>query len=334
MTYTSIAISELKKLAVQILVQKGASEQEAEIVAEDYLDADLRGRSSHGFASFSTAVEAFENRGKYQVERFEGSVLSIHGNGDSGHLVARDAIDLSLQRLQSQKVLAVGISDITRFNCPGAIARYGAERGAVTLVWEYGGKNLMVPHGGKQAAVSTSPFGIGIPHTDPLFVVDIALSERAIGFVELAKLKGEPIPETWGVDREGRPTADPHQVAAVNPFGGYKGFALALAFEILSGALVGVPIGSKGSLGRRGALILLIDPTLFGQSTEAFRDQVVAFLQEVTGTPAVDPSVPVTYPGQGSEARVRAQLEQGVLTLPEPVITQIRNWAEAAVQAR
>lgn len=326
----TIGIEELKELATRILLAKGASEREARVVVDDYLDAELRGRHSHGFASFGVAVSAFGGKGAYRAVQSKGPILQIEGNGDCGHVVAREAIDLALSDPERPKVQAIGIRGITRFNCPGVIARYGAERGAVTLVWEYGGKNFMIPHGGTEAALSTNPLGIGIPHTDPPFVVDIALSEKAIGFVELAKLSGEAIPESWGVDEKGRATTDPHRVAAVKPYGGYKGYALALAFEILSGPLVGAAVGSKGSLGERGALILLIDPTAFGQTAGEFREQVAALLREIGESAPADPARPVVYPGQASARRAADTLSSGRLSLPVSVLEHLRRWGEEA----
>ncbi|MEK8132251.1 Ldh family oxidoreductase [Paenibacillus filicis] len=324
----TIQIDELKNLATRILLAKGATEREARIVVDDYLDADLRGRTSHGFLSFGVALSSFDARGAYRAAPSKGPVLHIEGHGDVGHIVARDAIDLALSDPDRPKVQAIGISGISRFNCPGVIARYGAQQGLVTLVWEYGGKNLMIPHGGTEAALSTNPLGIGIPHTDPLFVVDIALSERAIGLVEVAKLSGQSIPESWGVDEKGQATTDPYRVAAVKPYGGYKGYALALAFEILTGPLVGTGAGSKGSLNDRGALILLIDPTAFGQTAEAFREQVTDLLREIGESPPADPAQPVAYPGQASDRRAAEVLSSGQLSLPISAIDNLRSWAE------
>jgi ureidoglycolate dehydrogenase (NAD+)/L-2-hydroxycarboxylate dehydrogenase (NAD+) len=330
---STIGIEELKELATRILLSKGASEKEAGIVVSDYLDAELRGRHSHGFASFGVAVSAFEDKGTYRVVQSKGPVLQIEGNGDSGHVVAREAIDLALSDPERPKVQAIGIRGITRFNCPGVIARYGAERGVVTLVWEYGGKNFMIPYGGTRAALSTNPLGIGIPHTDPPFVVDISLSEKAFGFVELAKLRGEAIPESWGVDENGRTTTDPNHVAAVKPYGGYKGYALALAFEILSGPLVGAAVGTKGSLGERGALILLIDPTAFGQTVDDFREHVTALLREICDSAPADPARPVVYPGQASSRRVADALSAGYLSLPVSVLENLRRLGEEALRS-
>lgn len=314
------------------LTRKGASTEEAEIVFDDYLDAELRGRTSHGFAAFSIALSAFPKRGSYEVVGLQGSVLLIEGNGDCGHVVARRAVDLALEHLPKTKIMAVGLRNITRFNCPGSIARYAAEKGSIALVLEYGGQNFMVPYRGRTAALSNNPIGIAFPGTDPLFVLDVATSERAFGYVALAKVIGETIPSNWGVDDNGQPTSDPFSVVAVNPFGGYKGYGLALAFEILSGALVGVPIGTEGTLARRGAFIVLIDPTIYGHSADSFAKQVTDFLNEVTSVAPCTPEQTVTYPGQRGEQSRREKLLVNSLNLPASVIEEIKAAGQGGVQ--
>jgi ureidoglycolate dehydrogenase (NAD+) len=332
MNQVQISIDELRQICMAALVEKGASIEEAEIVFDDYLDAELRGRTSHGFAVFSIALSAFPKKGSYEIVGLQGSVLLIEGNGDCGHVVARRAVDLALKHLPKTKIMAVGLRNITRFNCPGSIARYAAERGSIALVLEYGGQNFVVPYGGRTAALSTNPIGIAFPRTDPLFVLDIATSERAGGYVLLAKIVGDTIPSNWGLDDNGRSTSDPSSVVAVNPFGGYKGYGLALAFEILSGALVGVPIGSEGTLSRRGAFIVLIDPTIYGHSADSFAKQVTNFLNEVTSVAPRTPGQIVTYPGQRGEQSRREKLSVNSLSLPAAIIEEIKNAGQGGIR--
>lgn len=319
-----ISLDELKNICVQSLIKKGATPYEANIVFEDYLDAELRGRASHGFASFGVALGAFPHQGTFEVVNTAFSSITIEGHGDTGHVVARRGIDLGLKNLPNAKVCAIGLRNITRFNCPGSIARYAAKKGAIAIVLEYGGKNFMVPYGGKSAALSTNPIGIAIPDTDPLFVLDIATSERAIGYVALAKETHSSIPENWGVDQEGKATTNPSELRAMNAFGGYKGSSLAMAFEILSGALVGVPIGASGDLAKRGAFILLLDPTIFGQTKEEFQTKVSQFLKEIIHTSPQDETTPVTYPGQLGETKLQKHLKEGAIFLPKTVIENLK----------
>jgi LDH2 family malate/lactate/ureidoglycolate dehydrogenase len=331
METVSVAIKELKNnLCLPPLLRRGATAEDAEFVFDDYLDAEIRGRASHGFVSFNVALSQFPKQGTFQIAKQTETCVEIEGNGDCGHTVARKATDLGIDAVTQSGIFAIGLRNITRFNCPGSIARHAGKKGKIALVLEYGGKNFMVPHDGKRPALSTNPLGIAIPTgAGAMFVLDIATSERAIGYVALAKLMGETIPETWGVDENGDPTDNPSAFAATRPFGGYKGYALSLAFEILAGALVGVPIGSKGQLARRGALILLIDPTVFGHSEGSFSRQVSEFLAEVTRTPSVS-GKPITYPGQRGEERHQEAMRHGAVELPAAVYEQLKTLSRQA----
>ena len=315
----TIELSQLEERCIAALVAKGAPKKVAALVYEDYLDAEARGRASHGFASFDVALGAFPTQGKAEIVNHGASSLTIDGNGDTGHWAARLGIDTAMPRLEKVGIYAIGIRNITRFNTPGPVARHAAKQGAIALVFEYGGANFIVPPGGTQTAVSTNPIGIAIPGTDPLFVLDIATSERALGYVTIAGMAGRKLPKSWAVGADGLPTTDPKAVVGLNPFGGYKGFGLALAAEILSGALTGVPIGSKGSLARRGATIVLIAPSVFCEPATEFGERARRFLAEVTQTPVRDDAPPVTYPGAGSEERFQQVMAAGTIDLPEPV---------------
>ena len=72
-------------------------------------------------------------------------------------------------------------------------------------------------------------------------------SQVARGHILKAARLGEPIPEGWAVDAEGRPTTDPEAAidGSLLPLGGDKGFALALLVEVLSGVLAGAAVGPE-----------------------------------------------------------------------------------------
>jgi LDH2 family malate/lactate/ureidoglycolate dehydrogenase len=224
-----------------------------------------------------------------------------------------------MPHLPEQRAYVVGVSDVTRVNCPGVIARHGAERGVITLVFEYGGKNLMAAHGGTEPALSTNPLALGIPGTSPLFLLDIATSERALGYVSLAKLSGERIPQHWATNVAGESTTDPTDVHSLRPFGGYKGYGLALAIELLAGVLTGTPVGARGSLDNRGVFMLLLSPTVFGLQGDDFADAAQKFLDEVVASGNVEGEGLVSYPGRASAERWDSAMASKSVSLPSPV---------------
>ncbi|WP_185897103.1 Ldh family oxidoreductase [Paenibacillus zeisoli] len=326
MGYVTVKIDQLRRIGVQALVNNGLSEEEASYTFEDYLEAELRGRQSHGLSFIKSLFTRLETRGRYEVVRFENSYLHIQGNSDLGHVVARKAIDMALEKLPVSKSITIGISDVYRFNSTGLIAKYAAEKGAIAIVSAYGGNLVMAPVGALEKVVNNTPLGIAIPYTDPMFLLDMSMSTKAWGHITLARKNGEEeVPSDWGTDADGIPTTEPAEIKTLTPFGKYKGFALALALEILSGALVRVPIGNLGEDARRGIVIHLIDPTIFGHTVESFAEQVKVFLKGIQEVPTNDPSVEIFYPGQRSYESYKRQIEANEMEIHESILRFLQN---------
>src|SRR6267142_1742459 len=84
--------------------------------------------------------------------------------------------------------------------------------------------------------------GLGLvvgPHANR-FAIDMATSAAAYGKIEIARRRGEPIPEGWAVDSEGRDTTNPNDMVeggALLPLGsdrdrgGHKGYGLAIMVD-------------------------------------------------------------------------------------------------------
>jgi hypothetical protein len=71
-----IPIDEIKNLCVRILMSHELTEEEATIISDDYLDAEMRGKPSHGLKAFSVVVEDSKNRGKASCTKGMG-ILAI-----------------------------------------------------------------------------------------------------------------------------------------------------------------------------------------------------------------------------------------------------------------
>src|SRR5581483_5718043 len=90
----------------------------------------------------------------------------------------------------------------------------------------------------------------------------------AEGKVRVALAKGEKIPPTWVVDRDGKPTTDPAKLydgGALLTFGEHKGFALALLAEVLAGIVSGADVPSFPTYTQleNGAFLLAVDQSFF-----------------------------------------------------------------------
>jgi LDH2 family malate/lactate/ureidoglycolate dehydrogenase len=118
------------------------------------------------------------------------------------------------------------------------------------MYFAVGNANHLPPWGGVEMLLSTNPIAVAIPAgKEPPIVLDMATTVAAFGKVKTKAQRGEPMPEGWMIDREGRPLTDPKRVheGFLLPLGGheagYKGYGMALVFGILAGTLNDAAMG-------------------------------------------------------------------------------------------
>ena len=320
-----VDIEELKNLCQGVLKKSGLSVDEAAIITDDYIDAELRGKPSHCLASFSMVVNDAQNRGILSVSSERGPVILFDGNGDIGRLVAYKAVDWAESVCQEFGIAVAGMKNIKRFATPGTVAWRAAKKGMISLVFEYGGKAFMAPYGGSDAVMSTNPIGIGIPTLHEPIILDMASSERAFFFISLAQKLGMDIPPTWGVDKDGKSTTDPSKVNAIPPFGGYKGYGLAFMLEILTGPFLGVNVGLSGDLSQRGALCFFLSPSMFGVSFNDFHSRVQQFISDIKSSRLAEGHEHIFIPGEKGEGNRNKCIEEGVIELDEETYNVLKS---------
>jgi (2R)-3-sulfolactate dehydrogenase (NADP+) len=135
---------------------------------------------------------------------------------------------------------------------------------------------VLAPPGGRAAVVGTNPLAVAAPVPDgPPVVCDLSTSQVSRGAIMRAAQQGVEIPAGWALDAVGEPTCDATAALAgtLVPLGGAKGFALAVAIEVLTGALLGPAVGPEvadffgDGLDRPqdvAHLVLVLDPAAFG----------------------------------------------------------------------
>ncbi|AFV77384.1 Ldh family oxidoreductase [Thermus oshimai] len=323
----------LRGFAEEVLKRAGADGPSAEAVAWALLEADLRGVGSHGLLRLPVYVRRLEaglvNPSPRLAPEVRGPVALLDGAHGFGPRVALEAARLAARLAQAHGVGAVAVRRSTHFGMAGLYAETLAQEGLVALVTTNAEPDV-VPYGGREKALGTNPIAFAAPAPQGVVVGDLATSQAAMGKVFLARKRGERIPPDWGVDREGRPTEDPHAVHALLPLGGPKGYALALLVEVLSGVLAGA--GVTHGIGRMydewdrpqdvGHFFLALDPEAF-LGREAFLERMGRLWAELKATPPAPGFPEVLLPGE-LEARRRAQALREGLELPEEVVAELK----------
>ncbi|MFN3209936.1 MAG: Ldh family oxidoreductase [Roseovarius sp.] len=135
---------------------------------------------------------------------------------------------------------------------------------------------VVAPPGGKSRVIGTNPISFAVPDGKGgvAMLFDQSTTTVALGKITMAKAAGEPIPEGWAVDAEGRPTTDPEAAlkGSLVSMGGYKGWGFGLMAELLAagmtGSRAGVDLGPlkapEGEPHDIGDFYLIIDPDVSG----------------------------------------------------------------------
>jgi uncharacterized oxidoreductase len=213
---------------------------------------------------------------------------------------------------------------------------------SMLMVNSHGGAVRVAPPGGKAPRLSTNPLAIGSPNGDQPLVLDFSTSATAEGKVRVKKIAGQPVPDGWLLDSEGRPTNDPNTLygnppGTILPMGGaqaYRGFGLGLMIEILTGALSGgacarpVPYPRKGNC----VFMLLIDPAQYG-GADHFQAEVTQLVDYIRSCPRIDGVPEITLPGD-PERKLRAKLRaEGVRLDDENWLALVRLAEKLGVAA-
>ena len=323
----------LREFAETILTAKGARPAEARIVADTLIEADRRSVHTHGLIrlpSYCAQIDAGEIdlRAEPRIEREHGPTAWIDGGLAFGAVTGTFAMSEALARAEQYGVGLVAARRCTHFGTASYYALRAAERGVVGIA-ATNTPGVMAPWGGAEARLGNNPFALAAPLAGrPPFVLDMAQSAVSRGRIKLAELNGERIPTGWALDPEGRPATDPSQAlaGALLPFGGYKGYALALAVEFLTGVLAGgglspellntsmtgAPSGrSSAKIGSVGNLYAAIDPGRFA-GRDAFLEQAGRLAEAMTSTPPAPGYEEVLLPGEPEARAASLALTEGV----------------------
>src|SRR5918911_1641723 len=317
----------LRAIGAAIIQAGGSSAEEARLVAAHLVDANLAGHDSHGIGMIPTYVRhvlaklVIPNT-RVKTVKDDGPTLMFDGQRGYGRPVAGEAMATGIARCRETGVVAVTLANAHHVGRVGAYGELAIAAGLVSLhfvnVTDH--RAVVAPFRGTDARFVTNPICIALPGTDrrPPILLDMATSAIAMGKVRVARNEGKPVDAGVLIDETGRPTVDPAVMyrdphGALLPFGGHKGYALAVVTELLAGALSGGPTIQPGNPRMGGTinnmLTVVIDPARLA-GVDWLRREIDGFVEYVKASPPADSSAPVLVPGDPERlARERRQRE-------------------------
>ena len=318
-----ISIDAARQLAETFLMTSGMSATDAAIIADILLEAELRGRKTHGFIRLPGIKNRYEKgkRTEIQVDKEDGQCFRVDGGNQPGYLVAYRAMELAIQRAKQTGASIVGVYNTSHCGMAGYYVDMARKAELIGLLFADCLPRI-TPEGGTQAILGTNPIAVGIPSNNALLLFDMSTAAITNGDLLVAMREDMPIPEGLAFDPEGEPTTDAEQAlkGSVRPFGGHKGFGLALITQVLAGALVNAAtIPPPGT--NYGMLIVVLNPTVF-VPLKQFKREVDSLIDSIKANRREADVEEILIPGERAYRERKKYLKSGI-HLDDTLVNQL-----------
>jgi LDH2 family malate/lactate/ureidoglycolate dehydrogenase len=336
-----LAAADLAGFAAAVLSAEGVPEDDARLVADSLVQADMWGHESHGVMRLSSYLKRLAGAVMQPVTEVRvisecGAVAVWDGGDGIGQVIAARAMQAAMQRASEQGVSAISVRNSNHFGTAMYFTRMAPPRGQIAVLMT-NASPAMAPWGGTLATVGTNPWSIGAPAgRHPPLLLDIANTSVARGKIFLAQQQGRPIPMGWAADREGEPTTNPGQALAglLLPMGGHKGYGIAVMIDVLAGVLSGssfaAAVQGPYQAERRsgcGHLIIALNVSAFIPLHE-FNARAEELISQLKSVPPATGHAEIMYPGEPEARAEHRALLEGI-GLPAETLAGLEQIARA-----
>ncbi len=308
-----LTAAEARALAVASLKKTGYDDEQAGVIAEHVMDAALCG---YEYSGLPKLLNVFEHRNLRQPRQrlktvYETPVSAmIDGGNNCGMYTLMRAAEMAIEKAQKHGFGVVGMNN-SWMSGRGAIFVETIARAGLIGIHTVSSTQHVAPPGAAKAAYGTNPLSFGFPTAGEPFVIDMGTSAFMSTDLQFRERRGELLPEGVAIDAKGKPTRNPTDMregGALLAFGGYKGFAMAMAAQAL-----GVFAGSGNDQEKNyGYLMMAMKPDLLMPLAE-YRKQLSENLARIKSTPRQPGVEEIRLPGERSFREREKHLREGIV---------------------
>jgi len=328
MSSQTLILQQIYDLCYQALRNCGASELQAEAVAQELMDAEAEGIRNVGLGYIHLYLNHLKcdkviGTAEPEIVKESASATIVNAKHGFCHTAYLHAEERLIETTREQGIGMMAIHNSYSAGVLGWFVRRLAQRGLVSLMFANSSK-AVAAHGGKVPFFGTNPFAFGSPRkNDEPVVVDMATASTARVNIVRAAAEGRDIEPGHAIDAAGNPTTDAVEAlkGAQLPVGGPKGFGLGLIVDLMGGVLTGsncsyeAPLfaNNEGGPPNVGQSIIAFNPAYFS-------DDYLAHLE--TMFTAMKEDNEVRIPGERRQ-NLREKHEQEGVEVPQILLDKI-----------
>ena len=248
MTTIRIKPKILEQYFLKVLHENEVRADVSNHLVKGIIQASLRGIDSHGIRLFPHYLEGFKQgrlnkNPNYKFKKTGPATGVFDANHAPGHAAGMEGMKHAIKLAKSSGIGAVAVSNSSHFGVAAYFAFQAAKEDMIGLSFTHATAHV-VPYNGNQPFLGNNPFCLVAPCADEEpFCLDMATTTATFNKVQTYAEKNKKLPPGWAVDKNGKETNNPSKVLSLLPIGGYKGFGLSMAIEILCSLLSGMQYG-------------------------------------------------------------------------------------------
>jgi LDH2 family malate/lactate/ureidoglycolate dehydrogenase len=316
----------------------GMSEKDAFVNADNLVDADLKGHPSHGVSRMAIHLKrirlgCINIKSELKTVSDKPSVAVYDACNSMGPCVSVIAMEHAMEKARQTGISFVTVKNSNHYGTAGYYVEPAIKQGMIGLSMT-NTPARMAPWASKDPYFGTNPFAVGIPADKQLpILADMATTLVARGKIVIAAQNKVKIPLGWGMTRDGEPTTDPEEalVGSVAPFGNYKGSAISLLINVLTGMLSGSSFGpyikdmyadfDSGTYTSHAFGAIDIDAFIPG---DLFRSSIDKMILDVKQSSLAKNATEIFLPGEIELRNRESRLKDGV-PLSQPIIEDLKR---------
>ncbi len=307
-----LTADEARALAVSSLKKTGYYDEQASVIADHVMDAALCG---YEYSGLPKLLNVFEHKNLRKPRRRLKAVhetpvsAMIDGGNNCGMYTLMRAAEMAVAKAQQHGFGVIGLNN-SWVSGRGAIYVETIARAGLIGIHTVSSTQHVAPPGAAKAAYGTNPLSFGFPTAGDPFVIDMGTSAFMSTDMMFRERRGEPLPEGVAIDAQGNPTRDAKaaRAGALLSFGGYKGFALAMAAQAL-----GIFAGAGNDQEKNyGYLMMAMKPDLLMPLAD-YRKQLSETLARIKATPRQPGVDEIRLPGERSLKERAKHLREGIV---------------------
>jgi len=338
-----------RRFCINLYQAYGFSKDESDIISDVILRADLYGIESHGIHRLMRYHDEITSgqvdvNAKIDIVHETGISACLEANKAMGQLVGVQAMNMAIEKALNNGCGMVTVRNSNHYGIASYYTDMAAARDLIGVCMT-NTEAICVPTFGCQAMTGTNAIALAMPAEPYNFSYDASTTVVPRGTLEVYRKNGEPLPEHWALDANGKPCTDAAVVVdniiakaggGITPLGGmgtlnggHKGYGLSIIVDLFS-AVISSGLTSN-HVNREPAhtgichYFMAVDYGIFGDKT-AIKANMSKFLQELRDSKKAEGQSRIYTHGERA-AQLMAQRKNGSIPVNEKTLEEMKNIA-------